>query len=147
MRLATIRTPDGTRAARIDGDVLVELDARDVGELLERGNADETGVVHDLPTADYAPVVTHPGKVICQGLNYGSHILEMGHDLPTHPTLFAKFREALIGAHDDIVLPALSDAVDWEAELALVIGTRVRHASTDEAAVAIAGFTAPFDAR
>jgi acylpyruvate hydrolase len=145
MRWATIRTPDGTRAARVDGDALVELDARDVGELLERGDADETGTVHDSLTADYAPVVTHPGKIICQGLNYRSHILEMGHDLPTHPTLFAKFREALIGAHDDIVLPARSDAVDWEAELALVIGTRVRRASTDEAATAIAGFTVAND--
>ena len=69
----------------------------------------------------------------------------MGHALPTHPTLFAKFREALIGAHDDIVLPASSRAVDWEAELALVIGTRVRHASPAEAADAIAGFTVAND--
>src|SRR5882757_4118014 len=118
MRHATIRTADGTHAAIVEGDALLE---RDVGELLARGDAQETGIVHDLATADLAPVVTHPGKIICQGLNYRSHILEMGHDLPTHPTLFAKFREALIGAHDDIVLPTRSDAVDWEAELALVI--------------------------
>ena len=58
----------------------------------------ETGIVHDLASTDLAPVVTLPGKIICQGLNYRSHILEMGHELPTHPTLFAKFREALIGA-------------------------------------------------
>jgi acylpyruvate hydrolase len=69
----------------------------------------------------------------------------MGHALPTHPTLFAKFREALIGAHDDIVLPASSHQVDWEAELALVIGTRVRHASANQAADAIAGFTVAND--
>ena len=69
----------------------------------------------------------------------------MGHELPTHPTLFAKFREALIGARDDIVLPASSDQVDWEAELALVIGTRVRHASPEAAAAAIAGFTVAND--
>jgi acylpyruvate hydrolase len=145
MRWATIRTVDGTRAAIVEGDALLELDCRDVGELLARGDAQETGVVHDLAAADYAPVVTHPGKIICQGLNYRSHILEMGHELPTHPTLFAKFREALIGAHDDIVLPATSDAVDWEAELALVIGTRVRHASASEAAAAIGGFTVAND--
>jgi acylpyruvate hydrolase len=69
----------------------------------------------------------------------------MGHDLPSHPTLFAKFREALIGARDDIVLPAASHQVDWEAELALVIGRRVRHASASEAADAIAGFTVAND--
>jgi acylpyruvate hydrolase len=146
VRFATIRTPDGTRAARVEDDTLVELDARDVGELLARaGDAPETGTRYDVAAADFAPVVTHPGKIICQGLNYRNHILEMGHELPTHPTLFAKFREALIGAHDDIVLPASSHAVDWEAELALVIGTRVRHASPTQAADAIAGFTVAND--
>ncbi len=145
MRLATIRTPACTHAVRVDGDTLVELDARDVGELLARGQAAETGARHDLATADFAPVVTHPGKIICQGLNYRSHILEMGHELPTHPTLFAKFREALIGARDDIVLPVSSREVDWEAELALVLGARVRRASREQAAGAIAGFTVAND--
>jgi acylpyruvate hydrolase len=146
VRWATIRTETGTRAARVDGDTLVELAARDVGELLARdGDVRETGTTHDLETADYAPVVTHPGKILCQGLNYRDHILEMGNTLPEHPTLFVKFREALIGAHDDIVLPPESDAVDWEAELALVVGRRVRRASTDEAATAIAGFTVAND--
>jgi len=145
MRWATIRAADGTHAAVVEGDALLELDVPDVGALLARGDAQETGIVHDLATADLAPVVTFPGKIICQGLNYRSHILEMGHELPTHPTLFAKFREALIGARDDIVLPVASQQVDWEAELALVVGRRVRHASHDEAADAIAGFTVAND--
>ena len=146
MRWATVRTPAGTRAARLDGDTLVELDAPDVGALLARDHTTpETGGRHDLDTANLAPVVTHPGKILCQGLNYRNHILEMGHELPQHPTLFSKYREALIGAHDDIVLPLASDATDWEAELAFVIGTRVRHASRDEAADAIAGFTVAND--
>jgi acylpyruvate hydrolase len=147
MRFATLRTAGGTRAARVEGDELVELDAPDVGALL-RGGPDAVarasaaaGTRHDIATGDLAPVVTDPGKIVCQGLNYRGHILEMGRELPTHPTLFAKFREALIGAHDDIVLPALSDQVDWEAELALVIGVPVRHAGRDEASAAIAGFT------
>jgi acylpyruvate hydrolase len=145
MRFATVRTGDGTRAARVDGDTLVELEAPDVGAMLGRRDARETGRVQAVATADIAPVVTHPGKIICQGLNYRSHILEMGHELPRYPTLFAKFREALIGAHDDIVLPARSEQVDWEAELALVIGSRVRHAGRDQAASAIAGFTVAND--
>jgi acylpyruvate hydrolase len=145
MRWATVRAADGTHAAVVEGDALLELDVPDVGALLARGDAQETGIVHDLATADLAPVVTFPGKIICQGLNYRSHILEMGHELPTHPTLFAKFREALIGARDDIVLPAASHQVDWEAELALVVGRRVRHASGTEAADAIAGFTVAND--
>jgi acylpyruvate hydrolase len=151
MRLATIRTGDGTHAVRVDGDTLVELDARDVGDLLRAGSAVgmlegvPTGVEHDLATADFAPVVLDPGKIICLGLNYEDHILEMGRELPRYPTLFAKYTEALIGARDSIVLPRVSDAVDWEVELALVIGQSVRHATAGEAADAIAGFTVAND--
>jgi acylpyruvate hydrolase len=151
MRLATIRTGDGTHAVRVDGDTLIELDARDVGDLLRAGSAVgmlegvPTGVEHDLDTADFAPVVLDPGKIICLGLNYEEHILEMGRELPHYPTLFAKYTEALIGARDAIVLPRVSDAVDWEVELALVIGQSVRHASAEEAADAIAGFTVAND--
>jgi acylpyruvate hydrolase len=146
MRWATIRTDDGTRATRVDGNHLVELDAPDVGALLARdGHAAETGVTHGAATARFAPLVTHPGKIVCQGLNYRDHILEMGHELPEYPTLFAKYREALVGAHDDIVLPRASSSVDWEAELAVVVGDRVRHASRDEAADAVAGFTVAND--
>lgn len=151
MRLATIRTGDGTHAVRVDGDTLVELDARDVGALLRAGSAAPmlegvpTGVEHDIATAEFAPVVLDPGKIICLGLNYQDHILEMGRGLPSHPTLFAKYTEALIGARDRIVLPRVSDAVDWEVELALVVGRAVRHATEAEAAAAIAGFTVAND--
>ena len=78
---------------------------------------------------------------MCVGVNYADHIAEMGRDAPEFPTLFAKFTDALIGARDAIVLPAVSDKVDWEVELTVVIGRDVRHASPDEAADAIAGFT------
>jgi acylpyruvate hydrolase len=74
-------------------------------------------------------------------LNYRSHILEMGRELPAHPTLFTKFADTLLGARDDLILPVVSDEVDWEAELGLVIGAPVRWASTEEAATAIAGYT------
>jgi len=65
----------------------------------------------------------------------------MGRELPVYPTLFPKFADTLIGAHDDIVKPAETDALDWEAELAVVIGRPVRRATEEEAADAIAGFT------
>lgn len=147
MKLATLRTSDGTRAARlIDKATLVELDAPDVGALLAKPDwpavaADTTGALHPFAGASLAPVVPHPGKVVCVGLNYRNHILEMGRQLPEHPTLFAKFAEALIGARDDVMLPRDSGAVDWEAELALVIGAPVRDADEAAAAAAIAGFS------
>ena len=150
MRLTTLRTPDGTRAARIDagpdGDIAVEIDAADVGALLadlgwrDRAAAAD-GPRHELGGADLAPLVPRPGKIFCVGLNYRTHILEMGRELPEHPTLFAKFAEALVGPHDPIALAPDSDAVDWEAELAVVVGAPVRRASQAEAEAAIAGFT------
>lgn len=154
MRLATIRTGDGTHAARVEGDALVELDFPDVGALLRSGPdpfprahdpAHLTGVEHALADADLAPPVLDPGKIVCVGVNYADHIAEMGREPPDHPTLFAKYTDALIGAHDPIVLPRVSGAVDWEVELAVVVGRAVRHASPDEAAGAIVGFTVAND--
>ncbi len=145
MRYATVRIDGATGAARVEGDDLVVLDAVDVGALLAGRaagrEAPETGVVVPFGAADLAPVVTRPGKIVCLGLNYRAHIEEMGRELPDHPTLFAKFASALIGARDPIALPRESDQVDWEGELAFVVGRRVRRAATDEAAAAIAGFT------
>jgi acylpyruvate hydrolase len=90
--------------------------------------------------AAYAPVVPFPGKIVCVGLNYRTHILEMGRDLPEHPTLFSKYADALVGANDDIVVPPETDALDWECELALIIGAPVRRARGADAELAIAGF-------
>jgi acylpyruvate hydrolase len=142
MRLATLRIPGGTTAVRVDGDTGVELGVPDVGALLARPGWRALAEAGDGPRhllGDLAPVVPRPGKIICVGLNYRNHILEMGRELPEYPTLFAKFAEALIGAYDDIALPSAS--TDWEAELAVVVGTPVRHASPEEAAAAIAGYS------
>jgi acylpyruvate hydrolase len=79
--------------------------------------------------------------VICVGLNYRAHILEMGRDLPEYPTLFAKFADTLIGARDDIIRPQETGQLDWEAELAVVIGTPARRVRGNAAEAAIAGFT------
>jgi 2-keto-4-pentenoate hydratase/2-oxohepta-3-ene-1,7-dioic acid hydratase in catechol pathway len=149
VRLATIRTGGTTRAVRVDGDMLVDLGASDIGELLghdgwagrARAAVAASTVTYRAAGADYAPVVPHPSKVVCVGLNYRTHIQEMGRDLPEYPTLFAKFADTLIGANDDIVKPAETDKWDWEAELAVVIGAPVRRATGEQAAAAIAGFT------
>jgi acylpyruvate hydrolase len=146
MRLTTLRTPDGNRAARVDDDTAVELDVPDVGTLLadpawrDRAAAAD-GPRHELAAADLAPLIPRPGKIFCVGLNYRTHILEMGRELPEYPALFAKFARSLVGAHDPVVLPAGSTQVDWEAELGVVIGTEVRHATSEQAAAAIAGYT------
>ena len=146
MRFATIRTDYGTTAARLDGDVLVPLDAADVGEMLAGGGEGpgrpRAGAAPvPVAEADFAPVVTRPEKVLCVGLNYRSHILETGRELPEYPTLFAKFADTLLGPRDDLVLPSVSTRVDWEVELGVIIGRPVYRADPAEAAAAIAGFT------
>jgi len=151
MRLATLRVPAGTAAVAVVGDEAIEIeDAVDLGALLAdpewRARAAAAGGARhplaDLADEQWAPVVPRPGKIVCVGLNYRSHILEMGRDLPAYPTLFAKYPEALVGAYDPIRIPAhAAEKVDWEAELAIVIGARVSEADTDAAAAAIAGYS------
>lgn len=146
MRLATIRTPSGTRAVRLDAECAVETGHSDVGVLLANPDWRDTasrasGASHELADLDYAPVVPRPGKVICVGVNYKAHIKEMGRETPSHPTLFAKYAEALIGANDDIVIPSISDAVDWEAELAVIVGSPLRNVDAQGAEEGIAGYS------
>jgi acylpyruvate hydrolase len=151
MKFATIRTSAGTRAVRADGGVLTELGFDDVGALLRSGPdalenvARTSGAQHSLDDADFAPVVLDPGKIICVGVNYADHIAETGREPPDFPTLFAKFSDALVGAHDAIVLPSVSDMVDWEVELAVVIGRDARHVSPDRAVAVMAGYTVAND--
>lgn len=145
MKLATVRTPAGTRAVRIEAGTATEIGFSDVGALLAEPGWREVaaaadGPKHDFASADLAPVLPRPGKIFCVGLNYRTHILEMGRELPEYPTLFAKFPEALVGPADPICLDDASAAVDWEAELAVVVGAPVRRATTEDAEAAIAGF-------
>jgi acylpyruvate hydrolase len=150
VKLATLRipgsTPGATRAVRVDDDGYVDLGLADVGALLEQEGwraraASAEGTTYTGVDVDFAPLVTRPGKILCVGLNYRNHILEMGRELPEAPTLFAKYAESLIGARDDIALAPESDQVDWEAELTVVIGAPVRRATVEQAENAIAGFT------
>ncbi|WP_433496957.1 fumarylacetoacetate hydrolase family protein [Sphaerimonospora sp. CA-214678] len=141
-KFATLRIDGATRAVRLDGDAHVDLGCTDLGAYLAGSPADEkAGTTYPVEGADFAPVVTYPSKIICVGHNYKNHIQEMGRELPPYPTLFPKFAETLIGAYDDILKPEETDRLDWEVELAVVIGKQVRRASETEAAAAIAGFT------
>ncbi|MGH3370959.1 MAG: fumarylacetoacetate hydrolase family protein, partial [Nocardioidaceae bacterium] len=135
---AAVRVDD-TSATVIDGypDLSALLAAPDWESLARHASGRTVG----LDGADYAPVVPRPGKIVCVGLNYRSHILEMGRDLPEHPTLFSKYADTLIGARDEIHRPVETNALDWEAELTVVIGRSVRRADEEQAADAIAGFT------
>jgi acylpyruvate hydrolase len=153
MRLSTVRIADDrvASAARQEGDELVLLPYADVGALLASGDdwheraASADGERLPLAGASLAPLVPHPNKIVCLGLNYATHIKEMGRPTPAHPTLFAKYDGSLIGAHDDIHMPPVSDDLDWEAELCVVVGRSGRHVPREKALEHVAGYTVTND--
>ena len=89
--------------------------------------------------------VAHIGKLVCVGLNYADHAAEGGHPIPEEPILFLKSTTALNGPNDPVMLPRESKRVDWEVELAAVIGTTVRYVTEDAAPGHVAGYCAMND--
>jgi 2-keto-4-pentenoate hydratase/2-oxohepta-3-ene-1,7-dioic acid hydratase in catechol pathway len=85
------------------------------------------------------PPVPDPEKVLCLGVNYRDHAVESGMEIPTSPVVFAKFANSLIGPADPIVIPRASENVDYEAELAVVIGETVRNIESSDAHACLAG--------
>jgi acylpyruvate hydrolase len=134
---------------------LVEDDAvRPLRDVVELGRDTPSEVLADPPVTDervplaevkLLPVVPRPGKIVCVGLNYRAHAEEGGYDVPDYPALFTKFAETLVAAGDAILLPPESSAVDFEAELAFVLGRPVRRASGAAALEAVAGYTVAND--
>jgi acylpyruvate hydrolase len=147
MRLATARADGRTVAVRVQAHGLTPLGYADVGELLASGDdwreraEREQSEPLPLETTALAPVVPHPEKIFCAGLNYRRHAEEAGMEIPEFPTLFSKHWRALIGAADPLVLPVNSDRVDWEGELGVIVGRACRMIGAEEAATAIAGYT------
>jgi 2-keto-4-pentenoate hydratase/2-oxohepta-3-ene-1,7-dioic acid hydratase in catechol pathway len=84
--------------------------------------------------------IDRPEKVVCVGLNYRDHAEEQGTELPEAPLLFAKWPNTLIGPGEPIVIPPITKQVDYEAELGVVIGRRVRGTSAENALDAVAGY-------
>ncbi|HEX6586595.1 MAG TPA: fumarylacetoacetate hydrolase family protein [Solirubrobacterales bacterium] len=155
MRLVTYRGEDGgragvlTEAGILDAGEILGTEAATVRELIaterltelrERLDA-ETDEGEPVPDVELLPPVPDPDKIVCIGLNYRSHAAEAGIDPPDEPTFFAKFRNALAGPGTTVGLPAASEKVDYEAEVAFVVGRRCRDVPAEEAIAAVAGYT------
>lgn len=162
MRIATIQTPYGPRAAIQLVDEFIDLHGTDsslpadVRSLLAMEPAlrstaitaacrSKNVVRYDAENVRFHAPVVNPQKIICIGLNYKDHAAESGVPIPKEPVLFCKFPSALIGHGENIVLPAVSGKVDYEAELVIVVGKRGRHLTMENANEYIAGYTVGHD--
>jgi len=150
MKLGTISTAAGTRAVIIEADQFAPIDGyADIGTVLRDGRrgreaidqATTRGVHEPLDHRALLRPVLAPSAVVCVGLNYRTHIREMGRALPEAPTLFSKLARALSDPYADIELPAVSECVDYEGELAVVIGTAGRDVHVEDAWRHVAGLT------
>lgn len=146
MQFATVSAAGHTFAVYSDDGAWRSLGADDLSDVLRTTSLEHAMNAAEGEVIDGALVLPlpAPGKVICCGLNYADHIQEMGRELPAHPTLFAKFADTLVGPEDDIVLPA-GLQVDWEAELAVVVGATLRNVDRETALAGIAGYTVAND--
>jgi 2-keto-4-pentenoate hydratase/2-oxohepta-3-ene-1,7-dioic acid hydratase in catechol pathway len=154
MRLVSFETGAGARAALLrDGRVYdiwgeafahVRHDDRTVYALLQGGLIDEVEPVEDegvpVEGVPLLPPISRPNKIVCVGLNYRSHAEEQGAEPPETPTFFAKFANALASPGGTVALPAWSEKVDYEAEVAFVIGSRCKEVSEDKAMDHVAGY-------
>ncbi len=111
--------------------------ARRIGELLEENSE----AIYPREEVRFLPPIPNPEKIICIGLNYRDHAEEQNLSLPQNPLIFAKFSSSLIGYDDEIKLPAISQKVDPEAELFVVMLESGKELSPERAREAIAGYT------
>jgi 2-keto-4-pentenoate hydratase/2-oxohepta-3-ene-1,7-dioic acid hydratase in catechol pathway len=96
---------------------------------------------YDLGDIDLASPVPRPGKIICIGLNYRNHAIESGMEIPKSPIIFSKFQTSVVGSEEPIMLPADSTQVDFEAELAVIIGRRAKNVKAADAMNYVFGYT------
>ncbi len=152
MRLVTYESDRGPRAGVLDGERVVDAwdalggEGSSLRELLAAGRlgdlADAAEGAEGVPFADATllPPITDPEKILCIGLNYRAHAEETKQQIPEVPTVFAKFRNALAAPGAVVALPKASEKVDYEAEVCVVIGTRLKDADAETALAGVAGY-------
>jgi 2-keto-4-pentenoate hydratase/2-oxohepta-3-ene-1,7-dioic acid hydratase in catechol pathway len=165
MKLVTFEDGGQRRCgAVVDGNRVLDFSAASEGriqppmeDLLASGNALQTArelVARSVEDGDFsgkycrpldevnvlAPI-PRPGKVLCLGLNYRDHAAESGSEVPSEPVVFCKVSSSVIGPREAIRLPEASEKVDYEVELAFVIGRRARRVPADAAMDYVAGYT------
>jgi acylpyruvate hydrolase len=160
MKIVAFKAQDGRRLGIVDGDHLIDLQAadpnapRDLGKWLRQSKG-ELSPLADLakraPASarlplngiTYAPPVGNPGKIICLGLNYLEHVKEgfQKDNIPKFPTIFMRCTTSLVAHDQPILRPPMTDSLDYEAELVVIIGKRAKHLTMANALSCIAGYS------
>ncbi|MBU6206741.1 MAG: fumarylacetoacetate hydrolase family protein [Alphaproteobacteria bacterium] len=109
-------------------------------------DAAKSGVLIDLDRIIYAPVIPNPGKIMCVGHNYESHRIETGREKTEHPSIFTRFADSQVGHMQPIIRPNASTMLDYEGELAVVIGQGGRNIAAADALAHVAGYACYNDA-
>jgi 2-keto-4-pentenoate hydratase/2-oxohepta-3-ene-1,7-dioic acid hydratase in catechol pathway len=140
MRLVTYHAPAGARVAAVRDDGLVDLNGADsrLPSCIKAAMRSASAIARD--SVKLLPPIPGPQKVICVGANYADHARESGVRPPDEPILFSKFPTAVRADGDEIVLPAVSSEVDYEAELVVVIGVGGRHIPREKAFEHVAAY-------
>lgn len=156
VQLVSFDAGDGARAGVLENERVVDAWAAlgephrgSLRELIAAGRVEDlratfgnTGTpAHPRSAVTLLPPIPDPEKIVCIGLNYGRHAAETGMEPPGAPTIFAKYRNALAAPGATVELPAMSEKVDYEAEVAFVVGRRAKDVAEADALTYIAGFT------
>jgi 2-keto-4-pentenoate hydratase/2-oxohepta-3-ene-1,7-dioic acid hydratase in catechol pathway len=152
MKLLSFRADGKEFFGVVSGDGVVTLNKR-IGQpnlraALEAGKMEAmqkaaSDATPDQKLADitFQPVIPHPGKILCAGINYRAHAAETGREMPMQPSMFVRFADTLVGHGGEMIRPSVSDNFDFEGELALVIGKAARHIKAEDALDHVAGYT------
>jgi 2-keto-4-pentenoate hydratase/2-oxohepta-3-ene-1,7-dioic acid hydratase in catechol pathway len=147
MRLMSFRLADGRDSwGVVDGAAVIDCAtlAPDLRAALAAGTpiSPPAGAArHALDAVTFLPPIGNPDKIICVGLNYLSHILEGGREVPTRPTIFTRWANTQIGHMQALIRPTSSATLDFEGELAVIIGKTCRHVARADAQAVIAGYS------
>ena len=147
MRLMSFKTANTSSWGVAEGDQVVDLGSR--APSLRAALPDLPGLAadlaglprHALSAVTFLPPIPDPDKIICVGLNYLTHILEGGREPPKQPTIFTRWANSQVGHGQPILRPKVSHTLDFEGELAVIIGRTCRHVAEAEAMSAVAGYS------
>jgi acylpyruvate hydrolase len=146
LTVADLRVPGDLLGLLRGGAAAMAAARRALQFVEEQGPARRSeGLCHPLEQVELLAPILRPGKVVCVGLNYRSHLEEINERVPEYPILFHKAATSLIGHRQAIVLPRISRQVDYEGELAVVIGRLGKYIAKEDALAHVAGFTCAND--